>query len=301
MKIKKSPVGKSPLIILFVIVSNCLFSQINNYKPFPLNYGTWILEYYDYTVQFYPTNLTRYEANHDTIIGSNSYKKVTAASFIGTPPYGGVIPYGPSTFQFAYRNDIPNKKVYIWTQIAGQYKDTLWYDFNLNIGDTLKPIYSFDTTSGFKKIIVTSIDSVLICNEYHKRYLFDCDANLVEGIGFTDNFISTYNSQLCYFEPGYLYGTNFYCTVTSVKDVLPYSIDQIKYFPNPSNGSLTIDIGKADIKEIQMTDLLGNIIFQCRINYQTEFHIENLASGTYILTFIDRDDRKTNKKIISCP
>jgi hypothetical protein len=34
--------------------------------------------------------------------------------------------------------------------------DTLWYDFNLNVGDTLKPNYSFDTNSVENRPVIVS-------------------------------------------------------------------------------------------------------------------------------------------------
>lgn len=71
-------------------------------------------------------------------------------------------------------------------------------------------------------------------------------------------------------------------------------------YPNPSNGSFTVDFDQS-IKEIWLTDLLGNIIFKRQTNYQTQFKIDNLSSGSYILTAINRDGRTINKKVISCP
>ncbi len=73
-------------------------------------------------------------------------------------------------------------------------------------------------------------------------------------------------------------------------------------FPNPSNGSFTVDFGKAiNIKEIRLTDLLGNIILQQYANNQAKININNLPTGTYILTVIDKDNRTTHRKVIRLP
>ncbi|NVO01323.1 MAG: T9SS type A sorting domain-containing protein [Bacteroidetes bacterium] len=68
-------------------------------------------------------------------------------------------------------------------------------------------------------------------------------------------------------------------------------------FPNPSNGSFTID-SKTSINEIQINDLLGNAILKRSGNNQTKLKIENLRNSTYILILTDKNNKTTYHKII---
>jgi len=129
---------KKPLLFfaLLLIGYSNLFSQINNYKPFPNGSAIWEVSSTTYANSMgggQQMTYYRYLALGDTIIGSYKYKKVLSA----------VSPYNPFnfsyySFKFAYRNDSINKKVYYLDTTGGLNKDTLWYDFNLKVGDTLK-------------------------------------------------------------------------------------------------------------------------------------------------------------------
>ncbi len=165
---------KNLIAILFFVFACCgnASSQTNVYKPFPQIYGEWIVMKYGTF-----TSWQKYEAIGDTILGSYTYKKVTIANNTGYPVWNGttyVIPFGPGIFSFGYRNDIANKKVYYLDVTGGINKDTLWYDFNLNIGDSVKTTYAYMKNGASYDRIVQSIDSVLICGSYYKRFKFNC-------------------------------------------------------------------------------------------------------------------------------
>ena len=71
------------------------------------------------------------------------------------------------------------KKVYFFEN----GNDTLAYDFNLNIGDTL-PVTCLNVLNNN---YVQSIDSVLVGSQYHKRFWISDDnsinyASLIEGL-----------------------------------------------------------------------------------------------------------------------
>lgn len=106
----------------------------------------------------------------------------------------------------------------------------------------------------------------------------------------------------CYSDSSFSYSSNIApnCDYITTVNLFVKNLFQIKIYPNPSNGSFTADFDQS-IKEIWLTDLIGNIILKHQTNYQTQFKIDNLPSGTYILTAINRDGRTTNKKIISYP
>ncbi len=74
-------------------------------------------------------------------------------------------------------------------------RDTLLYDFNLKIGDTLPNTYLCKKTQGY---VVKRIDSILIGNSYRKEYIIAQDASvlqvaLIEGIGSLNGLLEPLN------------------------------------------------------------------------------------------------------------
>ena len=128
------------LLIIALLVCSNVFSQTNVYKPFPQVYGSWTV-YGQHYSGFPPSTSSfsykNYQAIGDTTVGLYTYKKVTVSTSINNP-----FNFGPKLFAFGYRNDSLNKKVYYLDVTSGINKDTLWYDFNLNVGDSLKETYS---------------------------------------------------------------------------------------------------------------------------------------------------------------
>lgn len=118
---------------------------------------------------------------------------------------------------------------------------------------------------------------------------------LIEGGNFrcySDNTLFNYTSNIS--------PTCDYLT-TSVNITEPIS-DQVSVFPNPSNGLFSVDFDQpSNISEIKVTDMLGNIVNQQKIDNKKKINIDNLPSGVYILSVIDKDCKIINKKIISSP
>lgn len=134
--------------------------------------------------------------NGDTVIGTHTYHKIYRSGyhvsymmgqFITCP--AGCSNYNPHFYSPEYagaiRQDVAEKKVYFHGAHAGEM-DTLLYDFNLEEGDYLPE--SYNSPAGVN--LVSSIDSVLIGNAYHKRFWLDYGqqvkyAAIIEGIGST--------------------------------------------------------------------------------------------------------------------
>jgi hypothetical protein len=82
------------------------------------------------------------------------------------------------------RQDTANRKVYLLEPFSGQ--DTLLYDFDLALGDTLPPAYN----NYIQDNVVSNIDSVLVGNQYHRRFWLSAAGTadytaIIEGIGST--------------------------------------------------------------------------------------------------------------------
>ena len=290
------------LIIALVVCSN-LFSQTNVYKPFPQTYGSWNVSGQHY-IGFPPTGsyLTyqHYEALGDTIVGLFTYKKVTVSTSMYNP-----FNFGPKVFAFGYRNDSINKKAYYLDVTGGTNKDTLWYDFNLNVGDTLKETFaytSFGNNMNNQRRIVNTIDSVLICGSYYKQFNFGClinggfETSLIEGVGFKDRFDVTGYLGGCPFEPSAVYSTGFStCNINSVADLSTSRF--IETFPNPTNFELNIN-ASLQLNEYSIFNNLGAIILKGNLSGLQSINISSLADGLYVIKIQDKSGNQYQSKFV---
>lgn len=291
------------LLIIVLVVCNNVFSQANVYKQFPQSSGTWSVSGQHY-IGWPPTGsyLTyeNYKTSGDTLIGAYTYVKVLYAHNISPGPFN----FSPYTFKFAYRNDSINKKVYYLDVTGGINKDTLWYDFNLNIGDSLKETFAYTSigyTMNNQRRIVSSIDSVLICGLYHKRFNFGCslggfETSLIEGAGFKDKFDVTGYLGYCPFEPSAVYSTGFSsCSVTSVKDY--DKENQIKLFPSPANTELKINFS-LQFTEYSILNSVGAVILKGNLSDLQSINISSLATGLYVIKIQDKSGNNYQSKFI---
>jgi len=171
---------KKSILILVVLVMTFKFSngQTNVYHPFPESDAIWVgTNWYmvDGSLTIVDDDYNLYIGG-DTTIGTYTYHKLYQNGFVSSiGPPDGYYYYG--LYRSSFRQDVAKRKVYLFENGS----DTVAYDFNLNIGDTL-PITCLYV--GFTNI-VQSIDSVLVSSQYHKRYWLDNNSALIEGIGTT--------------------------------------------------------------------------------------------------------------------
>lgn len=305
------------LFILWGIAVSSMFSQSVGYTPFPEHYGRWILNR-DHPVGDGSTgkerwNLTQYETAGDTTINGVKYKKVIASQelkdIVPGPKNVWTHDYGPKQLAFAYRNDIPNKKVYILTDagkiINGNLKqEYVWYNFDVKLGDTLESSYAINWTANqvdYKRITVSYTDSAFNCGTYSRRFYFKCGGGfndwLAEGIGFESNFIQTY--VYCEFEPTTLYKTYFSCSPTSIPqaDQQPLSI---AVYPNPANEAIQLDYSDPthELKGwYALTDYMGRVVTE-GICSNSPIEILKLSSGIYTITLLTNDGNFYKVKFI---
>ncbi|MFO0321006.1 MAG: T9SS type A sorting domain-containing protein [Bacteroidota bacterium] len=276
--------------IIALVVSSNFFSQSNVYKPFPEGSAVWSMAKQSWSgLSHY-----KYKTSGDTLIGPLTYKKVLY-SFSPNNPFN----YGPFSFNFAYRNDSINKKVYYLDVTGGLNTEYLWYDFNLNLGDTVKSTYSYGRSYINEDRVVQSIDSVSICGKYHKRFKFNCpddQSALVVGVGFMDNFIHSERHNDCPFEPLYLYSTGFStCNITSVKD---YTKDyQIILSPNPASSELKIS-NLMQIHSYKIFNTIGSVILQGELMESSIISLSTLLNGLYIIQLYDKSGNSYQSKFI---
>jgi hypothetical protein len=292
--IKPIPMKKLLFLISALFTLSSLAQQ-PVYFPFPESNAQWNM----HMLQMgWPPLEKNYSIiiSGDTLINGLLYQKLTIVN--------------PAWYKGAIRQDTVNRKVFIIPPAAAT--EELLYDFTMHVGDTVKGyIENYLNT----KDIVENIDTVLVGNNYRKRWKINSGYNIyfIEGIGSTyglveyspgtmvdaaDFSISCFRQNSITIYPDTITNCGL---ITSAKPI-EIQNDQLRIYPNPSNGSFTIEFDKSlNIKEIRLTDLLGKIVFQQQTDNRTKIEITNLRNEIYILTIIDKDNLLINKKIISCP
>jgi hypothetical protein len=302
---------KFNLSAILVIVTLSTKAQTGIYHPFPDSNAYWNIsftkgmcngmggwDYENYCILF----------SGDTLIGNKSYHKIYVP-YIQKYITGTCTQTNFKGYKGAIRQEIENKKVFF---VPPSGTENLLYDFNLNVGDTLKGYIR--PNWGEAKVI--AIDSVMVGSEYRKRWKFYSYYNtyMIEGVGFTYGLIQHYypvsqtdadyysifcfnqNGQTLYPIPGYS------CTLITSSNLQVQVQDPVRVYPNPSHGPFVVELsGSSGIIELQISDLTGKIFWRKQIRNESLIKIDKLTAGVYILTSRDIENRTTNRKLLSCP
>jgi hypothetical protein len=300
---------KTLISFFALLISVISFGQRSIYHPFPDSNSSWNY-YFQQSMCVFGTASEEYSfiISGDTTINSQILHKLSI-------PYVSFFTTGTCTqihypgYKGAIRQDVLNKKVYIVPPTSTT--EELLYDFNMALGDTVQG-YLASYSGTYDTVLL--IDSVLVGNDYRKRWYINdwYEIYLIEGIGSTYGLLENspgystdadYYNLNCYMEQDQtLYpDTNTNCNlITSIKDIGTVK-DHVKIFPNPSKGSFSVEFQQPkDIKCISLEDIVGNKILQKEINGQRIVYLDNIPTGTYILTITDRNNGYINRKIISC-
>jgi len=300
---------KKAFFILILTVLNFNFSngQTSLYHPFPDSNAIWIGTNW-HKVSSNPPCVAYDDYNlfisGDTTIGAYTYHKLyqNGTQHATCPPPGYFYYYG--TYWGAFRQDVLNKQVYLYKY--GQ--DTLAYDFNLNVGDTL-PVTSVD---GTPDNIIVLIDSVLVGTSYRKRFWLNSvnPAALIEGIG------STYGAFSPIAEP-FESGSQLSCvridtmnvwsdlqfgncrlTATEENDLLDFYQVTI---PNPFLRSSELRTSKHLIDaRLIIYNVFGQVVLEKEniSGKSTNLDVSQLTQGIYLFQLIEGRNVISAKKIL---
>jgi len=237
-------------LLWFNSLHSSLFSQV--YIPFPDSGIVWRQT----SVRFDPATSTQlcwdnqFELRgEDTIINSFTYSKLYWSGLAGA---NGVCDQYSTTNQnnWAIREDTI-KRIYIIDYNNNQ--EYFLYDFNLGVNDTISNPYAYCFHGIYDNYteVITSIDSVLIDNVYHKAYNITSTnwmgvvvdyVQLIEGIGSTfglfadnsPNWSEKYDFLNCVYVNNQVvyYQTQPCSLLTSVGDFQIQS-NHVEIHPNP--------------------------------------------------------------------
>lgn len=290
-------------------------SQTSIYHPFPEDSATWISDSYGNFCSGYCAS-TFYEMNGDTIINSQLYNKIYGSLgdfYYITPPLfpnPGVVgaTFSACSYIGGIRQDSINKKVYFIDSTMST--DTLLYDFDLSIGDTIESWYN-KTNIQFP-LVVSGTDSVLVNNNYHKFYSFTnmpqgLGLNLIEGVGWSGDLFGILWSpdgviRLSCFNGNFLNGGNFSnqqafnnecnpilsCRQLTNLENHNHNIS-LSVSPNPFSEKLNFTINNNQLSEIIIYDISSRkLLFEKFIN-SIMINAQKLEQGIYIYEIRTKD------------
>ncbi len=320
-------------IILFALKGK---AQTNVYHPFPDSNAVWLtgcsgLAYggcacYGGYCLFSST--TQDSLGGDTTIGAYMYNKVWTESSntlwndgpTTCPP--GVNNYSTTFYNYSYdgaiRQNISLKKVYYIAPLSTH--DTLLYDFNLSLGDTLPATYINAANYAY----VSKVDTFKISGNYHNRFWLwlvgttpptSSDsgyAAIIEGMGSTNGLFNvspeSFFESSCALNCIKINEASIYpsatTTCTSIYNTMGISQikslnTQIAIYPNPTKDVLNVECEMANEKAtLTITDMLGNVVKQMPFNTQhITFNITDLNEGVYNIS-LQSNEGVVNKRLI---
>ncbi|HXD94640.1 MAG TPA: T9SS type A sorting domain-containing protein [Bacteroidia bacterium] len=301
------------VLLVFLLPLFTIHAQTNVYHEFPDSNAVWSEQ-----DNFNPCNCSNsctdacgffnnFFMSGDTAVGMHVYHKiyVTSAYY-----FNGVYNNFPptTTFSVGIRQDTLAKKVFMFK--AG-VNDTLLYDFNLHVGDTLPASYVSQRGLNY----VSSIDSILIGTNYRKQFHISTSTssnyvNLIEGIGSLFGLVAKLvppfesGSVLnCFTQNGntmYTNGGGADCFLTlGLKNNESNLFADLKVSPNPFSQLTNIT---TNIKEGVLTicNLYGQQVKQLKIvtNQTIILQRDNLPSGLYFMSLTKNDKIVATKKLI---
>lgn len=288
------------ILISLLFVSLYFDVSSQDYYPFPTENANWNI-FLEYSISEGPLDSTvlRYSLNGDTTINQIAYKRLCLESGnIEDPiitPVGGL-------------REVDKKIYFIGNDYLGMEHATelLLYDFNLQIGDTIK----HDNRERYS--IITDIDSVEVDGELRKRYEINSRSDYpnkeqeywIEGIGsikngllglITDVPTCCYHfwEHVCFKENGIVKFLN-----PSFSECLPenllsstensFQISNIRIYPNPVKNELFIDV--LSLKNelfLRLVDNNGKIVLQKQIKSKNSRIKMIEKTGIYYLIIND--------------
>ena len=294
------------LLPVTLFAATCCAAQTNVYHPFLHEDASWGSLFRFWYIDAVPEDtINQYRPiclDGDTMFDGKEYVKVK-------------IGYDCSSYRALIREDVIEKKVFVnYFESDG---DTLLYDFSLTTGESANHCYTF---AHFDSSKVIGVDSIMIGDDYRKKFMISCynlglsDTTFwIEGIGgvfgpapeegpeyfgygnFEDG-IKGISYLICYQESGgilyeepfvlHIWGGDsieFGCDYVVNIDDNPL-VSEVKLFPNPVSGNLMFI--KATIEtQCIVYSMSGQKMLEQQISEQGAIDVSNLTPGLYMVVF----------------
>jgi Secretion system C-terminal sorting domain len=272
---------------LLIFSSGFTFSQA--YQPMPVDSATWRYRSLMVDDVVAVSDFILYQNGTDTVLAGITYKKIFSRSFNQSGPTGfnpPIVSVTANAADFYYGGIRENgKKVYF---LSGTHEQLI-FDFNAAIG-------SYIPTSG-ATVLVTSIDSILIGVNWHKRYkTTDTTYYVVEGVGSNRGLIPDLSDGsgtvvfhcFSHLPDEWTPILSTGCTSVypagydnSVKTVGP--IHGLTVYPNPTTNVLHILNSDPGAIPVTITNMLGKIVWKGEIDHNKVIPVDRWPPGIYYL------------------
>ncbi len=292
---------KKLLLFISILVVQFANAQTNIYHPFPDSSAHWNINRLVFCLTTGGVANENYtiEIAGDTLINSTVYHKLNTP-FVEYLPTGNCPSFTLPGYKGAIRQDTSLKKVFFIPPTNNV--EQLLYDFNLQIGDTVK---GFTESFNFTIDTVISIDSVIVGSTYRKRWFINNCYNiyLIEGVGSTYGLLALSPgcitdaddySIICFQQNGqsqYPITGNNCETITSLNPI-ENDFTGIKVSPNPATDKLILlNFTPSNHRNnISIFDALGKQVLSINNLTNNSIDISKLAKGLYLLKYVDREN-----------
>jgi hypothetical protein len=312
---------KKLLLLLPFLIHFSAHSQTSVYHPFPDSNAKWCSEYgYGDGVECGHGSMT-YLLDGNISINGNIYNRLLHYDTLSVLycMFGNYWYSRLDTVTYYIRQDSVQKKVWIYDSTSNS--DKIFYNFNLNIGDTLdtSKVYwaqwpPFD--------IITSIDSVIIAGQYRKRYNYGTacnvpvqDTSMIEGIGGLHGLMNapacfeaethliefTQNNQMI-FEDTVSYPLFLYCYDFSTRvDENEFNKKPLLLIsPNPFHTTASLQLNTSFSQaELKIYNVLGGEVKRQKITSQTTvINRDGMADGIYFISVSDGEKEWRGRMVV---
>lgn len=298
---------KTFLVVISFLLPFKAEAQTTVYHPFPDSNAIWTVWFWDCCWASCPSPPSpnpvvadynfSYYLQGDTMINAQSYHQIyrSAGTRYEHCAFGGMGNWTVlnTAYMGCYRQDTAAKKIYFIHESASQ--ESVLYDFSLNVGDTLSLSFVCGTC------IVSSIDSIMIGNNYRKQYhFFNSWPNaVIEGIGNTAGLLEPIQpfenggALVCFSQNG----QTLYPDTTSQCNILIAGLSDndepplLNIAPNPFHNETTLQVNAGFIQaDLYIYDFKGTLLRKQTIQQErTIINRNNLSSGLYLCKLVSRD------------
>lgn len=321
---------KKILPLLFCLLSiTQLRAQFNVYHPFPDSNVYWKEVSTSSAVTGGSCETYGYCFIGDTLVNGHLHHKLYQVGGIYS---SSIICYGTPANVISYYGAIwqdTMKHVYLFTGQAGS-KDTLLYDFNLQVGDTLKQ-YNCSPTY-YVPCYVSNIDSINIDGIYRKQFIITAVPSIytggqaqivdsiIEGIGSLQGLIEyigpifeVATNLTCFWQNGHAY--QFYANPGPFGDSCqvfgPLATKYInnitcsfKLAPNPTSNQVKLSYqlpANQNVGELLLYNTFGQLIRSEKIssaNSTITQDVSILSAGVYYYTLVVNGSVMATNKLV---
>ncbi|MEQ8910425.1 MAG: T9SS type A sorting domain-containing protein [Vicingaceae bacterium] len=308
---------KKLLPILTLLFSTAAFAQAN--YPLNIEYGNWNVQEITSPVSLCNDCCKEYSLyfQGDTVIGNYTYEILHRKGInylfgydiqSGTSYQCGDSISGTTDEVAAFiRNDSINKKVFIYD--TQRQVDTLLYNFDLAVGDTLADTYVFSAArQAYPYHVVDSIGIQNVAGSNRKVFYLNTvfgtqsSYTLYEGIGFdsTINLIAASNTsieyeRLCYKDQNGKVPANANCNLITSLDQHTSKQAEFAVSPNPTNGRLKIETTEP-LNSIAIYNLQGQRVMEVNPR-QRQFELPE-ERGLYFILMTTKEGEVISKKVV---